>query len=129
MLAFLQHVADLGLRTQWLVGQHNDRELSCYCVTPSGFELDVGWNPVMIGPELESTWDPTTYQGIGGWCHTTVLDKFAQFRQALRTMATRRSPSRSSQEDCRDDEYRLRRGGHRPRPNRWPRPIRWVGAG
>ena len=43
----------------------------------------------MIGPELESTWEPTTYRGITIWGHTpvgeTVLDKFAQFRQALRT--------------------------------------------
>ncbi|WP_063040564.1 VOC family protein [Nocardia pseudovaccinii] len=93
MLAAFQRVTDLGFRMQWSVGQHtNDRELSFYCVSPSGFELEVGWNPVVIGPELESTWEPTTYQGISIWGHTTVgetvLDKFAQFRQALRTSTT-----------------------------------------
>ncbi|WP_327096649.1 VOC family protein [Nocardia vinacea] len=93
MLASFQRVTDLGFRMQWSVGQHtNDRELSYYCVTPSGFELEVGWNPIVIGPELESTWEPTTYQGISIWGHTTVgetvLDKFAQFRQALRTSTT-----------------------------------------
>ncbi|WP_433527595.1 VOC family protein [Nocardia pseudovaccinii] len=93
MLAAFQRVTDLGFRMQWSVGQHtNDRELSFYCATPSGFELEVGWNPVVIGPELESTWEPTTYQGISIWGHTTVgetvLDKFAQFRQALRTSTT-----------------------------------------
>ncbi|WP_280308106.1 VOC family protein [Nocardia abscessus] len=88
LLAAFGRVTDLGFRMAWSVGQHtNDRELSFYCVTPSGFELEVGWNPVVIGPELESTWEPSTYQGISIWGHTTVgetvLDKFAQFRRAL----------------------------------------------
>ncbi|MGW4355159.1 VOC family protein [Nocardia sp. NPDC004582] len=93
MLAAFGRVTELGFRMQWSVGQHtNDRELSFYCVTPSGFELEVGWNPVVIGPELESTWEPATYQGISSWGHTpvgeTVFGKFTQFRQALRTAAT-----------------------------------------
>ncbi|WP_040807985.1 VOC family protein [Nocardia concava] len=93
MLAAFSRVTELGFRMQWSVGQHtNDRELSFYCVTPSGFELEVGWNPLVIGPELESTWEPTTYQGISVWGHgavgETVLGKFAQFRQALRTVRT-----------------------------------------
>ncbi|MFF0633830.1 VOC family protein [Nocardia sp. NPDC004151] len=93
MLAAFRRVTEQGFRMQWSVGQHtNDRELSFYCVTPSGFELEVGWNPMVIGPELESTWEPATYQGISSWGHTpvgaTVLDKFTQFRQALRTAAT-----------------------------------------
>ncbi|MFQ6398716.1 VOC family protein [Nocardia sp. KC 131] len=93
MLASFQRVTKLGFRMRWSVGQHsNDRELSYYCVTPSGFELEVGWNPIVIGPELESTWEPTTYQGISIWGHTTVgetvLDKFAQFRQAFASART-----------------------------------------
>ncbi|MBF6065375.1 VOC family protein [Nocardia terpenica] len=93
MLAAFGRVTELGFRMAWSVGQHtNDRELSFYCVTPSGFELEVGWNPVVIGPELESTWEPSTYQGISTWGHTpvgeTVRDRFARFRQALRAAAT-----------------------------------------
>ncbi|WP_330254236.1 VOC family protein [Nocardia sp. NBC_00565] len=93
VLASFRRVTDLGFRMAWSVGQHtNDRELSYYCVTPSGFELEVGWNPIVIGPELETTWEPTTYQGISIWGHTpvgeTVLDKFAQFRQAVRSLST-----------------------------------------
>ncbi|MGK8508181.1 VOC family protein [Nocardia asiatica] len=93
MLAAFGRVTDLGFRMAWSVGQHtNDRELSFYCVTPSGFELEVGWNPVVIGPELESTWEPSTYRGISVWGHTTVgetvLDKFAQFRRALWSLRT-----------------------------------------
>ncbi|MFD4430205.1 VOC family protein [Nocardia sp. NPDC058497] len=92
MLASYQRVRELGFAMAWSVGQHtNDRELSYYCVTPSGFELEVGWNPVVIGPELESTWEPSTYQGISIWGHSTVgstvLTKFEQFRQALRHAA------------------------------------------
>lgn len=93
MLASFQRVTDLGFRMAWSVGQHtNDRELSYYCVTPSGFELEVGWNPIVITPEREATWEPSTYQGISIWGHTTVgqtvLDKFAQFRRALETVRT-----------------------------------------
>ncbi|MFE6923030.1 VOC family protein [Nocardia sp. NPDC057663] len=93
MLASFGRVTELGFRMQWSVGQHtNDRELSYYCVTPSGFELEVGWNPVVIGPELESTWEPSTHKGISIWGHTTVgetvLTKFAQFQQALHNART-----------------------------------------
>ncbi|MFE3188275.1 VOC family protein [Nocardia sp. NPDC059240] len=93
MLAAFGRVTEQGFRMQWSVGQHtNDRELSFYCVTPSGFELEVGWNPLVIGPELESTWEPATYRGISVWGHSavgeTVLTKFGQFRQALRTVTT-----------------------------------------
>ncbi|WP_216897425.1 VOC family protein [Nocardia alni] len=92
MLAAFERVTDLGFRMQWSVGQHtNDRELSFYCRTPSDFELEVGWNPVVIGPECESTWEPATYPSISIWGHTpvgeTVLDKFVRFRQALRAAA------------------------------------------
>ncbi|MEV6217604.1 VOC family protein [Nocardia sp. NPDC051833] len=93
MLASYQRVRELGFPMAWSVGQHtNDRELSYYCVTPSGFELEVGWNPLVIGPEREATWEPSTYQGISIWGHSTVgstvLTKFDQFRQALRHAAT-----------------------------------------
>jgi hypothetical protein len=62
----------------WSVGQHtNDRSLSFYCVTPSGFELELGWNPVTVGPDLEPTWEPATYQGISIWGHTPVGESVA----------------------------------------------------
>lgn len=87
MLGAYQRVRDLGFRMAWSVGQHtNDRELSFYCVTPSGFELEVGWNPIVVTPELEEAWRAVTYQGISIWGHDTVdpgvLDKLGQIRQA-----------------------------------------------
>lgn len=89
MVSSYQRVGELGFRMAWSVGQHtNDKELSFYCVTPSGFELEVGWNPILIAPEQESTWEPTTYQGISIWGHTpvgeTVATKLAQFKNAMR---------------------------------------------
>jgi len=87
MVGSYTRVKDLGFKMAWSVGQHtNDRELSFYCVTPSGLELEVGWNPVVVTPDLEAVWEPTTYQGISTWGHTpvgeTVVTKLAQFKQA-----------------------------------------------
>ncbi|GAA5161315.1 VOC family protein [Pseudonocardia eucalypti] len=73
LLASFHRVTELGFAMAWSVGQHtNDRELSYYCVTPSGFELEVGWNPITITPELEATWEPTDYRSISDWGHTPV---------------------------------------------------------
>jgi 2,3-dihydroxybiphenyl 1,2-dioxygenase len=89
MLSAYQRVRELGFTMAWSVGQHsNDKSLSFYCVTPAGFELEMGWNPVTVGPEQEATWEPTTYQGISIWGHTpvgeTVATKLQQFANAMR---------------------------------------------
>ena len=91
LLASFERVTAQGFAMAWSVGQHtNDRELSYYSVTPSGFELEVGWNPVVVTPERESTWEPTTYQGISIWGHTpvgeSVITKMAQFKGAVRSL-------------------------------------------
>jgi 2,3-dihydroxybiphenyl 1,2-dioxygenase len=82
MTAAYQRVKQLGFRMALGVGQHtNDKELSFYAVTPSGFDWEVGWNPIVVD---ETTWEPCTYQGISIWGHTqegqTIVDKFAQFK-------------------------------------------------
>jgi len=84
LTASYQRVKELGFHMALGVGQHtNDRELSYYAMTPSGFEWEVGWNPIVID---EKTWKPTTYQGISIWGHTPqgqrIIDKLAQFRAA-----------------------------------------------
>ncbi|NHB10734.1 extradiol ring-cleavage dioxygenase [Burkholderia cepacia] len=49
------------------IGQHpNDRELSFYVQTPSGFEIELGWNPIVVD---EQTWRPAIYRGISLWGH------------------------------------------------------------
>lgn len=84
-----QRVRALGFGMALGVGQHtNDRELSYYAVTPSGFEWEVGWNPLVVD---ESTWKPTTHQGISIWGHEmqSGVDKLGQFTTAVRSLLHR----------------------------------------
>jgi hypothetical protein len=50
--------------------------MSYYAMTPSGFEWEVGWNPIIVN---ESTLEPIRHQGISICGHTpegqTVIDK------------------------------------------------------
>lgn len=83
-----QRVHELGFDMALSVGQHtNDKELSYYARTPSGFEWEVGWNPIVID---ENTWEPTTHQGISTWGHLpvgrTIIDNLAQFHTAARSL-------------------------------------------
>lgn len=84
LLAAYQRVVDQGFHMQWSVGQHtNDRELSFYAVTPSGFEWELGWDPVVVTPELEAHWAPQTYEGISIWGHTPIGESVVtRLRQA-----------------------------------------------
>lgn len=86
-----QRVCELGFDMALSVGQHtNDKELSYYAWTPSGFEWEVGWNPLVID---ETTWEPTTHQGISVWGHTPVgrriVDKLDRFRLGARSLTHR----------------------------------------
>lgn len=94
MVSAYERVVSEGFDIVWSVGQHpNDRELSFYCRTPSGFEMEVGWNPLIVTPDLEAAWEPTTYQGISLWGHTPVGEdvrhKMTMVAQALRSARQR----------------------------------------
>ena len=91
MTASYQRVKELGFHMALAVGQHtNDKELSYYAMTPSGFEWEVGWNPIVVD---EKTWEPTLHHGISIWGHTregqTIIDKLAQFKAAGRSLVQR----------------------------------------
>lgn len=59
---------ELGYKIASAIGQHpNDRELSFYVASPSGFEIELGWNPIVVNDDEE--WTPSTYQGISLWGH------------------------------------------------------------
>lgn len=78
LLAAYERVIAHGFHMQWSVGQHtNDRELSFYCVTPSGFEWELGWNPIVVTRELEERWAPRTYDSISIWGHTPIGENVA----------------------------------------------------
>ncbi|MGX9790870.1 VOC family protein [Mycobacterium sp. MMS18-G62] len=89
--ASYRRVKDLGFGMALGVGQHtNDKELSYYAITPSGFEWEVGWNPIVVD---EKTWEPTTHQGISIWGHTpegqTIVDKLAMFKCGAQSLVHR----------------------------------------
>ncbi len=91
MVDSYQRVTALGFDMALAIGQHtNDRELSFYAVTPSGFEWEVGWNPIVVD---ETTWEPTTHHGISIWGHTpvgeTIIDKLAEFKNGARSLISR----------------------------------------
>ncbi|GAA4679071.1 VOC family protein [Gordonia humi] len=88
MTAAYQRVKQLGFGMALAVGQHtNDKELSFYALTPSGFEWEVGWNPIVVD---ETTWEPSTHRGISIWGHTpegrVVVDALGRFRNAARSL-------------------------------------------
>lgn len=57
----------LGFEMAHEIGQHpNDRELSFYVLTPSGFEIEFGWNARTVE---EHSWRPASYDGISLWGH------------------------------------------------------------
>ena len=58
LVAAYERVKEAGVHVMMPMGQHsNDRELSFYSVTPSGFEWEIGWNPVVFSPEVEENWE------------------------------------------------------------------------
>lgn len=102
MTASYQRIRELGFGMALGVGQHtNDRELSYYAMTPSGFEWEVGWNPLVVD---EATWEPTTHRGISIW-------------------GTRRRDRRSSTNSPSSRSAPARYCGPRTASRRWPVPV------
>jgi len=72
------------------IGQHpNDRELSYYVVSPSGFEVEIGWNPILVSDE--AAWKPAHYHGISLWGHfpenLSLGAKLGQMGRGLASLA------------------------------------------
>lgn len=89
LLAAYGRMRASGFHISMSVGQHtNDRSLSFYARTPSGFDWEVGWNPIRVD---ESTWEPSTHQGISLWGHTpvgeSVIDRLGRIKAALGSLA------------------------------------------
>lgn len=57
----------LGYEMAHEIGEHpNDHELSFYVISPSGFEVELGWNALTVD---ESTWQVASYDAISIWGH------------------------------------------------------------
>ncbi len=75
----------MGYEIANAIGQHpNDKELSFYVVSPSGFEIEIGWNPLLVD---EATWQPTVHRGISLWGHRpenfTLANRLGRFKNGL----------------------------------------------
>jgi 2,3-dihydroxybiphenyl 1,2-dioxygenase len=110
LTASYRRVRELGFGMALDVGQHtNDKELSYYAVSPSGFEWEVGWNPIVVD---ETTWEPTTHQGISIWGHTperqSILGKLAQVKNAARSLVDREDtvPALAGAREIKEEEQR-----------------------
>jgi 2,3-dihydroxybiphenyl 1,2-dioxygenase len=79
----------LGFKIAMAVGQHpNDRDVSFYAVTPSGFYFELGWSSE--GDSEAEAWPQVTHQGISVWGHKpqdqTLSDKLAQIRNGVTSL-------------------------------------------
>jgi 3,4-dihydroxy-9,10-secoandrosta-1,3,5(10)-triene-9,17-dione 4,5-dioxygenase len=55
------------------LGRHvNDKMTSFYMQTPGGFDIEYGWNGLMIDP---ATWVPTTSLAVSDWGHKWAHEK------------------------------------------------------
>ena len=82
----------MGFSIANAIGQHpNDRELSFYVASPSGFEIELGWNPIVVHEEAETGWTPGHYAGISLWGHfpenLTLASRLGQMGRGLASLA------------------------------------------
>lgn len=80
----------LGFAISNGIGQHpNDRELSFYVASPSGFDVELGWNPILVTDE--ANWQPGHYEGISLWGHfpesLTLGGRLGQMGRGLASLA------------------------------------------
>lgn len=71
-----ERCAALGYRVSAGIGQHsNDGIISFYVVTPSGFELEIGWGGVLVDDEKD--WGGQTYDRLSNWGHAPERMRWA----------------------------------------------------
>lgn len=79
----------LGFKIAMAVGQHtNDRDVSFYAVTPSGFYFELGWSST--GDEEGEAWPQVVHQGISLWGHKpqdhTLGDQLTQLGSGVMSL-------------------------------------------
>lgn len=79
---------EMGYRIAMGIGQHpNDHGVSFYVISPSGFEVELGFDPIRIGAD----WEVKEYRGISKWGHKpefkpTADEKRSTLWTALRSL-------------------------------------------
>lgn len=62
-----ERLRDLGYEMAHEIGQHpNDKEISFYVFSPSGFEIELGWDALKVD---EATWKTGQHNAISTWGH------------------------------------------------------------
>jgi len=79
----------LGFKIGMSMGQHtNDRSVSFYAITPSGFYFELGWNPATIEDATE--WPQSIHPAISFWGHKpedqTLAEKLTQLRVGVSSL-------------------------------------------
>jgi 2,3-dihydroxybiphenyl 1,2-dioxygenase len=79
---------ELGFKIAMSVGQHtNDRDVSFYVVTPSGFYFELGWS---ASEDNSEKWPVVVHDGISVWGHKpldqTIGDQLAQMRNGITSL-------------------------------------------
>ena len=79
---------ELGFKIAMSVGQHtNDRDVSFYVVTPSGFYFELGWSS---SEDRSEKWPVVVHDGISVWGHKpldqTIGDQLAQMRNGISSL-------------------------------------------
>jgi 2,3-dihydroxybiphenyl 1,2-dioxygenase len=79
---------ELGFKIAMSVGQHtNDRDVSFYVVTPSGFYFELGWSS---SEDNSEKWPVVVHEGISVWGHKpldqTIGDQLAQMRKGITSL-------------------------------------------
>jgi len=84
-----RRLRELGFKIAMSVGQHtNDRDVSFYAVTPSGFYFELGW--CSAGEHDIEAWPQVVHQGISLWGHKpqdqTIGEKLAQVGRGVSSL-------------------------------------------
>jgi 2,3-dihydroxybiphenyl 1,2-dioxygenase len=86
LTAAYQRCGKLGVPISMDVGQHaNDRAMSFYVRTPSGFDMEYGWNPIGVN---ERTWHPELWDRISFWGHEPASRPLERIGQLGRSVAS-----------------------------------------
>ncbi len=78
----------LGFTIDMTVGRHaNDKAVSFYARTPSGFDFEFGWSPVAVD---EDTWKPEVWDRNSDWGHfpegVTLLDHVGRLSRGVASL-------------------------------------------